>query len=95
MVPRWLLIAESVLLGLMILLAAPVWALIPMLFGVRESTPRAAARRVYVLLALFPVVAVGTIATAWLTDPRAPSHWILVALPLCHLLLLLAARVRG
>lgn len=88
MVPRGVLIAESILLGLPVLLALPVWALVPMLFGVTEFTPRAAARRIHLLLLLFPIVASGSMIAAFL---GAPGGWLYVALPLVPLAALFAA----
>ncbi len=92
--PRWLLIAEAAVLGLGLAVALPVWALAPMALGVTEQTPRAEARRVYVLLALFPVVAVGGVVGAFLTDPADPLRWVLAALPLLYLPVLYAGRAR-
>ena len=93
--PGWLLTAEAVALGLLLALAVPVWALVPMEFGVTEHTPRAEARRVYALLLLFPVVAVGGVVGAFLLDPADPLRWALAALPAAHLLLLYLARARS
>ena len=94
MVPTWLLIAESVILGLVLGLALPVWALFPMLFGVTEYTPPGPARRVYTLLLLFPVVAIGSMVAAFLTSEAEPIRWLFVALPVLHVVVLYAARVR-
>lgn len=94
MVPTWLLVVESVVLGLAVALALPVWALTPMLFGVTEETPPRPARRVYILLLLFPIVAAGSMIAGFLSDPESPVRWVFVLLPLLHLAILYVARVR-
>ena len=95
MIPRWLLIAESVGLGLLVALALPVWALVPLLFGVTELTPRRRARPVIALLLLFPPLALGSMVAAFRMDPGRPAAAVWMALPLLHLAVLFAARVRS
>jgi hypothetical protein len=94
MVPQWLLIVESVILGLLLLLCLPVWALIPVLFGVKEDTPSGQARRVYVLLLLFPVVAIGAMVGAFMTESTPVFRWVFVIFPLLHLMVLFLVRIR-
>jgi hypothetical protein len=94
MVPFWLLIVESIVLGLVLGLALPVWALFPVLFGVTEDTPPGPARRVYALLVLFPLVAIGSMTAAFLTGEAELIRWLFVVLPVLHIVVLYLARVR-
>ena len=94
MAPQWLLIVEAVILGLLLVLCVPVWALIPVLFGVREDTPSGQARRVYALLLLFPIVAISAMAGAFVTEPTQASRWVFMILPLLHLMVLFLVRIR-
>ncbi|MSU78198.1 MAG: hypothetical protein EXS16_08885 [Gemmataceae bacterium] len=93
--PNWLLIVEAVLFGLVIGLSLPVWPLIPMFLGVRETTPPRPARRVYILLLLFPVVTAASLTAAFFTDPNDPLRWLFALLPPLHLLVQFFARVRN
>ena len=94
MLEKRLLIGETVVLGLMLALCLPVWAVIPMLFGVTENTPPAAARRVYILLLAFPLVAIGSMVGAWMLDQPGPVRPLLMALPVAHIIVLYLARVK-
>lgn len=94
MVGKWLLIIESVLLGLLITLSIPVWPIVVMMFGVTESTPSSQARRVYALVLAFPVVAIGSLIMAWRVDQHSPLRLLFMVLPVVHLVVLYLARVR-
>lgn len=92
---RWLLMAESIVLGLAIMLAVPVWALVPMFFGVTEYTPASEARRVYILLLAFPVVTIISLLLAWKVGDQSGMRGLYMALPIVHLVVLYLLRVKS
>ncbi len=93
--PTWLLITESVLLGLPIAAGLPLFALVPMIFGVTEETPPGPARRVYLLLVAFPLVVIGALFAAFRTEPDNPLRWVFALVPIAHLVGLFLFRVKN
>lgn len=88
--PNWLLITEISILALAVLLALPVWAIIPMFFGVTPETPPPAAMRVYIALLAFPLVAALAMYVAFQLDAADMRRWLLASTPPLYLLVLRA-----
>lgn len=91
---KWLLIFETAILGLVMLAALPMWAMVPMLFGVTEHTSNTDARPIYILLILFPIVAIGSLFFAWQAEPGSLLRNIMMLLPIVHLMVLFIFRVK-
>ena len=92
MFSKWLLIAETVVFGLAFALCIPMWAMVPMLFGITEFTPREQARPIYILLIAFPIVTIVSLVLAWRADPNSVMRWIMMIIPVAHLLILVKMR---
>ncbi len=93
MLSKWILIAESAIFGLVFALCIPMWAMVPMLFGVTEFTSSAQARPLYVVLLAFPLVTAIALTLAWRADPNGLLRWIAMVVPLLHLSVLFAVRI--
>ncbi len=93
MLSKWILIAETVVLGLALALSIPMWAMIPMLFGITEFTPSEQARPIYILLIAFPIVAIACLALAWRADPGSVMRWVMMIIPIAHLAIMFKMRL--
>ena len=93
MLSKWILIAETVVLGLAIALSIPMWAMIPMLFGITEFTPSEQARPIYIMLIAFPIVTIICLTLAWRADPASVMRWVMMIIPVAHLLILVKMRL--
>lgn len=91
---KWILIAETAIFGIVIAGAIPMWAMVPMLFGVTEFTSEADAKPIYMALLAFPVVAIGALLGAWFSEPGSGLRWVLMMLPIIHVGIIFAIRIK-
>ena len=93
MLSKWLLLAETIVLGLAIALSIPMWAMIPMLFGITEFTSSEQARPIYILLIAFPIVTIVCLTVAWRADAGSVLRWAMMIIPVAHLLIMVKMRL--
>jgi hypothetical protein len=89
-----LLIIESAILGLLMMAAVPMWAMVPMFFGITEYTDASDARPIYILLILFPIITIAALVTAWNAEPSSVLRLIMMLIPILHIVLLLVFRIK-
>lgn len=91
---KGMLIVETLIVGILIAGAIPMWAMMPMLFGITEFTPEADARPVRMALLAFPIVSIGALVGAWLSEPGSGLRWALMVIPVVYGVFLFAFRVK-
>lgn len=93
MFSKWVLIVETAIIGLAVVLCIPMWAMVPMLFGITEFTPSEQARPIYILLIAFPIVTAIALTLAWRADPGSLFRWAMMLIPIIHFLVAYKMRI--
>jgi hypothetical protein len=100
MVPQWIFVVESVVLGLLLGLALPVWGFVLMMFGLGSMAEEQAAdwhrTLIYTLFYGFPLVAVASMVVGGLLMRRESVwRWAFVAVPFIHGVVLWTVRLKN
>lgn len=91
---KWILIIETIFIGIVLFAAIPMWAMVPMFFGVTETSSANDAKPIYVLLILFPIVAIGALIVAWNAAPSSILRPVMMLLPILHIIALFMVRLK-